>query len=91
MPCEFLAPQSSQNSTDVEAEGGIFAVFSEEEGGSFLTLVPDVEALGVVTRNDGLKTAIELVVKKAFMISEYLDELGAKGAKGRLGFGTRDW
>ena len=87
MTWEFVAPHSSQKSTDVDADGVIFAVFSED-GGSFLTIV--VEVPGTDTRNDGVKTAIELVFMKAFVISVYLDDDGAEGAKGGLGLGTKD-
>ena len=90
MAWEFLAPQSSQKSTDDDADGAAFAVFPEEEevGGSFLNTVADVEVPG----NDGVKTAIEGVVMKAFVTSEYLDETaGVEGIKGGLELGTRDW
>ena len=94
MAWEFLASQSSQNSTDVEATGGEFTAFWERDGTSLLTTVADLEVPGVDTSNDGVKTAIEFVLKKAFVTLEYLDEAagaGVEGANVGLGLGTRDW
>ena len=93
MAWEFLESQSSQKSSDVEATGEITA-FSEGDGTSLLTTVADLEVPGVDTSNDGVKTAIEFVLKKAFVTLEYLDEAagaGVEGANVGLGLGTRDW
>ena len=84
MAWEFLASQSSQKSFDVEATGGEFTA-------SLLTTVADLEVPGVDTCSDGVKTAIEFVLKKAFVTLEYFDEDGAEGANVGLGFGTNDW
>ena len=87
MAWEFLASQSSQKSFDVEATGGEFTA-------SLLNTVADLEVPGVDTSNDGVKTAIEFVLKKAFVTLEYLDEAagaGVEGANVGLGLGTRDW
>ena len=77
---EFLAWQSSQNSTDVEGTD-----LSERDGTSLLINVADVEVPGI----DGWKTDMELVFKKAFVISELLNvdgaEVGADGAEGARG------
>ena len=90
MAWEFLASQSSQKSFDVEATGEITA-FSERDGTSLLTTVADLEVPGVDTCSDGVKTAIEFVLKKAFVTLEYFDEDGAEGANFGLRFGTNDW
>ena len=79
---EFLAWQSSQNSTDVEGTDGESTDLS---GTSLLIIVADVEVPGI----DGWKTDMELVFKKAFVISELLNvdgaEVGADGAEGARG------
>ena len=94
MVCEFLAWQSSQNSTDVEGTDGESTDFSGRHGTSLLINVADVEVPGI----DGWKTDMELVFKKAFVISELLNvegaEVGADGAEvagGGLGIGMKDW
>ena len=91
MVWEFLAWQSSQNSTDVEGTDGESTDLS---GTSLLIIVADVEVPGI----DGWKTDMELVFKKAFVISELLNVDGAEdgadgteGARGGLGLGTKDW
>ena len=82
MVWEFLAWQSSQNSTDVEGTDGESTDLS---GTSLLINVADVEVPGI----DGWKTDMELVFKKAFVISELLNvdgaEVGADGAEGARG------
>ena len=94
MVWEFLAWQSSQNSTDVEGTDAESTDLSERDGTSLLINVADVEVPGI----DGWKTDMELVFKKAFVISELLNvdgaEDGADGAevaRGGLGLGTKDW
>ena len=91
MVWEFLAWQSSQNSTDVEGTDGESTDLS---GTSILINVADVEVPGI----DGWKTDMELVFKKAFVISELLNVEGAEdgadgteGARAGLGLGTKDW
>lgn len=82
MVWEFLAWQSSQNSTDVEGTDGESTDLS---GTSLLIIVADVEVPDI----DGWKTDMELVFKKAFVISELLNvdgaEDGADGAEGARG------
>ena len=82
MVWEFLAWQSSQNSTDVEGTDGESTDLSGRDGTSLLINVADVEVPGI----DGWKTDMELVFKKAFVISELLNVDGAEdGAEGKEG------